>query len=71
MSNSACDVCKGKHQLLITYVFCISALPFTQRFHRADGDEIGSAAPMRSRVIIPVLQKEKPCGKIERMGFVH
>lgn len=71
MTNGACDVCKGKHQLLITHVFWISVVPFTQGFNRADSDEIGSAAPRRGRVIIPALHTEKPHGKVKSVGFVH
>lgn len=49
LTNGACNVHKGKHQLLITHVFSTFVVSFTQGFHRADSDEIGSAAPMRSR----------------------
>lgn len=71
MTNSACDVCKGKHQLLITHVFWISVVPFTQGFHGADSDEIGCSAPRRGRVIIPALHTEEPHGKVRSVGFVH
>lgn len=71
MTSGTCDVYKGKHQLLITHVFCISVVPFTQGFHGADSDEIGSAAPRRGRVIIPALHTEEPRGRVESVGFVH
>lgn len=69
-TNGARDVCKGEHQLLITHVFCISVVPFTQGFHRADSDGTGSAAPRRGRQSYYPLQREKLYGRIKRMGFV-